>query len=131
MASADRALLGEYAYDSTARIDMLDAKGNKIDEPVVAFVRGEDLRTVIVPRGDATASTIASLAGNDYKSPRRYDAAGEKDVTDVGSKGGRFLIGMPPVTKPFAFTVEHNEVPRANVTKESDRKSTRLNSSHT
>jgi hypothetical protein len=119
LSSFDRALIGDYAYDATARIDMLDAKGNKVDEPVVAFVRGEDLRTVIVPRGDATASTIASLAGDDYKSPRRYDAAGEKDVTDVGSKGGRFLIGMPPVTKPFVFTVEHNEVPRANVTKES------------
>jgi hypothetical protein len=118
LASFDRALIGDYAYDSTARIDMLDAKGSKIDEPVIAFVRGEDLRTVIVPRGDATASTIASLAGNDYKSPRRYDVAGEKDVTDVGTKGGRFLIGMPPVTLPFAFTVEHNEVPRANVTKE-------------
>jgi len=118
LASFDRALIGEYAYDSTARIDMLDAKGNKIDEPVVAFVRGEDLRTVLVPRGDASASTIASLAGDYYKSPKRYDVAGDKDVTDVGTKGGRFLIGMPPVTRPFVFTLEHNEAPRANVAKE-------------
>jgi hypothetical protein len=121
LASFDRALIGEYAYDATARVDMLDAKGNKVDEPnvaFVAFVRGEDLRTVLVPRGDATASTIASLPGDYYKRPRRYDVAGEKDVTDVGSKGGRFLIGMPPVTRPFAFTVEHNDAPRANVTKE-------------
>ncbi len=118
LASFDRALIGDYAYDATARIDMLDAKGNKIDAPTIAFVRGEDLRTVIVPRGDATASTIASLAGDAYIRPRRYDAAGEKDVTDVGSKGGRFLIGMPPVTRPFVFTVEHNDAPRANVTKE-------------
>ncbi|MGH9418866.1 MAG: hypothetical protein ACRD3J_02740, partial [Thermoanaerobaculia bacterium] len=36
----DRALIGDYAYDSTAHIDVLDAKGNKIDEPVIAFVRG-------------------------------------------------------------------------------------------
>jgi hypothetical protein len=118
VASFDRALIGDLGFDSTARIDMLDVKGNKIDEPALAFVRGEDLRTVIVPRGDASASTIVSLAGNDYKKPRRYDAAGDKEVTDVGTKGGRFLIGMPPVTKPFVFTVEHNEVPRANVTKE-------------
>ena len=117
-ASFNRALIGDYAFDSTARIELLDVKGNKIDEPALAFVRGEDLRTIIVPRGDATASTIVSLAGDDYKKPRRYDAAGDKDVTDVGTKGGRFLIGMPPVTKPFVFTVEHNEVPRANVTKE-------------
>ncbi len=118
LAGFDRALIGEYAYDSTTRIDMLDAKGNKIDVPAVSFVRGEDLRTVIVPRGDAAASTIASLPGDYYKGPRRYDASGEKDVTDVGSKGGRFLIGMPPVTRPFVFTVEHNDAPRANVTKE-------------
>jgi len=111
-------LIGDYAYDATARIDMLDAKGNKIDEPVVAFVRGEDLRTVLVPRGDSAASTIASLAGDYYKGPRRYDASGEKAVTDVGAKGGRFLIGMPPVKQPFVFTVEHNDAPRANVTKE-------------
>jgi hypothetical protein len=117
-ASFNRALIGDYAFDATARIDMLDAKGIKIDEPALAFVRGEDLRTIIVPRGDASASTIVSLAGNDYKKPRRYDAAGDKDVTDVGTKGGRFLIGMPPVTRPFVFTAEHNEVPRANVTKE-------------
>src|SRR5436305_536372 len=73
LASFDRALIGDYAYDATARIDMLDAKGNKIDVPAIAFVRGEDLRTVIVPRGDASASTIVSLAGDDYKNPRRYD----------------------------------------------------------
>jgi hypothetical protein len=114
----DKALIGDYAYDATARIDVLDAKGARIDIPVIAFVRGEDLRTVVVPRGDATASTIVSLAGDYYKGPRRYDVAGDKDVTDVGTKGGRFLIGMPPVTRPFVFTVEHNEAPRANATKE-------------
>ena len=118
VASFDRALIGDYAYDATARIDMLDAKGNKTDAAAIAFVRGEDLRTIIVPHGDAATSTIASLAGDYYKTPRRYDAAGEKDVTDVGTKGGRFLIGMPPVKAPFVFTVEHNEAPRANVTKE-------------
>ena len=91
LASFDRALIGDYAYDATARIDMLDAKGNKIDEPVIAFVRGEDLRTVIVPRGDATASTIASLAGDDYKSPRRYDVSGEKDVTDLAPSKSHLL----------------------------------------
>ena len=118
VASFDRALAGDYAFDATARIEMLDGKGSKIDEPALAFVRGEDLRTIIIPRGDAATSTIVSLAGDDYKKPRRYDAAGDKDVTDVGTKGGRFLIGMPPVTKPFVFTVEHNEVPHANATKE-------------
>ena len=118
LAGFDRALVGEYAFDATSRIDMLDAKGSKIDEPALTFVRGEDLRTIVVPRGDATASTIASLPGDYYTRPRRYDAGGDKDVTDAGRKGGRFLIGMPPVTRPFVFTLEHNDAPRANVTKE-------------
>jgi hypothetical protein len=118
LASFDRALIGEYAFDGTSRIDMLDAKGNKIDEPALTFVRGEDLRTIVVPRGDATASTIASMPGDYYTHPRRYDVAGDKDVTDAGKKGGRFLIGMPPVTRPFVFTLEHNEAPHANATKE-------------
>jgi hypothetical protein len=118
LAALNAALIGEYAYDSTARIDTLDSKGNKIDAPALAFVRGEDLRTIVVPRGDAAAATITSLPGDFYVHPRRVDAAGERDVTDVGQKSGRFLIGVMPVKRPFVFTVEHNEKPRPNVTKE-------------
>lgn len=118
LAAFDRALIGEYAYDATARIETLDAKGAKIDAPSLAFVRGEDLRTIVIPRGDAAAATITSLPGDFYIRPRRVDAAGEKDLSDVGQKGGRFLIGVLPVKRPFVFTVEHNEKPRPNVTKE-------------
>ena len=118
LAAFNRALVGEYAYDATAKIETLDAKGNKIDAPALAFVRGEDLRTIVVPRGDAAAATITSLPGDFYVKPRRVDAAGERDITDVGQKGGRFLIGVMPVKRPFVFTVEHNEKPRKNVTKE-------------
>lgn len=118
LAAFDRALIGEYAYDATARIETLDAKGSKIDAPALAFVRGEDLRTIVIPRGDATAATITSLPGDFYIRPRRVDAAGERELSDVGQKGGRFLIGVQPVKRPFVFTVEHNEKPRPNVTKE-------------
>jgi len=118
LAAFDRALIGEYAYDATARIETLDAKGNKIDAPSLVFVRGEDLRTIVIPRGDAGAATITSLPGDFYVRPRRIDAAGERELSDVGQKGGRFLIGVQPVKRPFVFTVEHNEKPRPNVTKE-------------
>jgi len=118
LAAFDRALIGEYAYDSTARIETLDAKGNKVDAPALAFVRGEDLRTIVVPRGDAAAATITSLPGDFYVKPRRIDAAGDREMGDVGQKNGRFLIGVQPVKRPFVLTVEHNEKPRPNVTKE-------------
>ncbi|HEV2722534.1 MAG TPA: hypothetical protein VG323_21105, partial [Thermoanaerobaculia bacterium] len=63
-------------------------------------------------------ATIASLPNDRYVKPRRVDAAGERDVSDVGTKGGHFLIGMQPVKAPFVLTVEHNERPQRNVTKE-------------
>jgi hypothetical protein len=118
LAAFNRALIGDYAYDATAKIETLDAKGNKIDAPALAFVRGEDLRTIVVPRGDAAAATITSLPGDFYIHPRRVDAAGEREMSDVGQKGGRFLIGVQPVKRPFVFTVEHNEKPQKNATKE-------------
>src|SRR5712692_6318985 len=90
LAAFDRALIGEYAYDAAARIETLDARGNRIDEPVLAFVRGEDLRTIVIPRGDAAAATITSLPGDFYMHPRRVDAGGEKEISDVGRKSGRF-----------------------------------------
>jgi hypothetical protein len=118
MASLNRAFTGDWAFDSTSNVETLDAKGNKTDLPTLTFVRGEDLRTIVVPRGDAAAATISSLPNDRYIKPRRVDAAGERDVTDVGTKGGHFLIGMQPVKQPFVFTVEHNEKPQRNVTKE-------------
>ena len=118
LATFDRALIGEYAFDASSRAESLDSKGNRLPDPVLTFVRGEDLRTIVIPRGDASAATIASLPGDFYIRPRRVDASGERDITDVGKKGGRFLIGIQPVRKPFALTVEHNEKPQANVTRE-------------
>jgi hypothetical protein len=118
LASVNRALRGDYAFDATGRTTVLDATGNAVEMPVLAFVRGEDLRTLLVPRGNASAATIVSLSGDQYQKPRRIDAAGERDITDVGRKGGRFLIGAMPSTHPFALSVEHAEKPDANVTKE-------------
>jgi len=109
---------GDYAYDKTTKIDVLDAKGNPESMPVLTFVRGEDLRTILVPRGDANAAAILALPSDRYKRPRRVDEKGDADVTDVGKKGGRFLIGMQPVKAPFALTVDHEEQIDKNVTKE-------------
>jgi len=119
LASANAALAGDYAYDATSKTTVLDAKGNAIEMPVLTFVRGEDLRTLLVPRGDAASAAIVSLSGDQYTKPRRIDAAGERDITDVGRKNGRFLIGALPTTRPYALSVERSEKLDANVTKES------------
>jgi hypothetical protein len=116
LANFNQAFIGDWAFDSTSSTQVLDAKGNRVEMPVLTFVRGEDLRTVIVPRGDANAATIASLPSDRYIRPRRVDSAGDREVTDVGAKGGHFLIGVQPVKRPFLLTLDHTEKPQ--ITKE-------------
>ncbi|MGZ4779013.1 MAG: hypothetical protein ACXV5L_07435, partial [Thermoanaerobaculia bacterium] len=118
LAHLNQAFAGEYAYDSTSNVTVLNAQGNAVSMPVLTFVRGEDLRTIVVPRGDAAAPAIVSLPTDRFTRPRRIDAAGDRDVSDVGKKNGRFLIGMQAVKQPFVLTVDHAEKPDANVTKE-------------
>lgn len=111
IANFNHAFIGDFAYDATAQTAVLDAKGSKTNIPILTFIRGEDLRTILIPRGDASASTIASLPGDRYAKPSRVDIAGEHEVTDAGRKGGHFLIGVAPVKRPFLLTAEHTEKP--------------------
>src|SRR5207244_2132238 len=88
LANFNRAFIGDWAFDSTATTQVLDAKGNRIDMPVLTFVRGEDLRTIIVPRGDANAATIASLPRDRFTRRPRGDMPGSCGVAAVGQQGG-------------------------------------------
>ena len=116
LAQFNKAMSGDWAYDSTAKIAVLDAKGNAAEMPVLSFVRGEDLRTMLVPRGDAAAPMILSLQAERFTKPRRVDAAGERDITDTGRKGNLLLVGSPAAKAPFAVVVDYTEKPK--VTKE-------------
>jgi len=119
LANFNLMLAGDWAYDSTSQTTVLDAKGNSVAMPVLTFVRGEDLRTIVVPRGDAASASIVSLPSDRYEHPRRVDTAGEREITDTGRKGGHLLVGVQPVRAPFAITAEHAEKPQKNMTKES------------
>ncbi|HEX6095363.1 MAG TPA: hypothetical protein VF432_03480 [Thermoanaerobaculia bacterium] len=99
----------DWAYDSTAKVPVLDAKGATVDMPVLTFVRGEDLRTLLIARGDAAASSILSLPAERYAKPRRIDAAGERAVTDTGTRNGRLLVGTPPAKDAYAVIVDYTE----------------------
>lgn len=118
LASFNQAMIGDYAYDATAKNDVLDAKGNKTTIPSLTFVRGEDLRSVVIEAGDAGAPTIVSLDSDRYTNPRLVDAAGIRNATDVGRKGGHFLVGLPATKQPVAIALDRAEKPDANVTKE-------------
>jgi len=114
----NRSMTGDWAFDSTSKIAVLDAKGGEIEMPVLSFVRGEDLRTMLIPRGDAAAPSILALPVDRYVKPRRVDAAGERDITDTGKRANRLLVGSPKTTQPYAVVVDYAEKPNRNVTKE-------------
>jgi hypothetical protein len=112
-------LAGDYAFDATAKVQVLDAKGQTVSMPVLSFVRGEDLRTIVVPRGDLTAPFIVSMPADQFTKPRRVDAAGETEVKDAGRKGNQLLTGVQPGKSPFALIFDRAEKLDKNVTKES------------
>lgn len=117
-AQFNRAMAGDWAFDSTATTAVLDAKGTAITMPVLSFVRGEDLRTLLVPRGDAAGAMILSLPEAQFAQPRRVDAAGERAITDSARRNGRLLVGNPVTKQPFAVIVDRAEKLDANVTRE-------------
>jgi hypothetical protein len=108
----------DWAFDSTAKIPVLDPKGATVEMPVLTFVRGEDLRTMLIARGDAATSSILSLEAERYTKPRRIDAGGEKPITDTGVRGGRLLVGTPPAKDAYAVIVDYTEKPDPNAVRE-------------
>lgn len=118
LAQFNRSMGGDWAFDSTARIATLDAKGAATEMPVLSFVRGEDLRSILIARGESDAAMILSLDANRYANPRRVDAAGERAISDSARRGSQLLIGTPPAREPFAIVVDYAEPTAATVTRE-------------
>ena len=117
LAAFNRAVTGDWAYDSTARTAVLDATGAAIEMPVVTFVRGEDLRTMLVPEARPGAATILALPSDRYSNPKLLGTTGETAITDSGVRGERLLVGLAARSTPYAVLVEHVEV-AGNVTRE-------------
>jgi hypothetical protein len=117
IAGANRSFGGDWAFDSTSKTPILDSRGAETTTPALTFVRGEDLRTIIVPAG-AAAPIIVSLPGGQYTEPHRVDAAGERPITDSGARGGRLLVAVQPSSQPYLVYVNRAEKPDVNVTRE-------------
>src|SRR5207237_389030 len=56
--SLNQAFTGDWSYDPTSKVETLDAKGNKTDLQTLTCLRGQDLRTIVVPGGDSAAEII-------------------------------------------------------------------------
>ena len=117
VANVNRSLAGDFAFDSTSRIPVLDARGTATETPILTFVRGEDLRTILIPAG-APGALIVSLPGGQYAEPHRVDVFGERAITDSGARGGRLLVAVQPSAQPYLVYVNRAEKLDANITRE-------------
>ena len=119
LANVNAAFTGDFAFDATSKSTVLDVKGNVTPDPVLTFIRGEDLRAVVVPHGESTSASIVAIPSDQFEKPRRVDASGQKAITDTGKKGGKLLVGLQPGNDPFVLIVDRAEKPQQSVTKES------------
>jgi len=110
---------GDFSPISTPdEITMLHPDGKPAESRETAFIRGKDLRTYVVPEGDAAKSMILSFDGTDRETPRRVDPSGSREITDRGVAGGRYLVGVPPTRAAFYVTIDRAQVEAPNVTRE-------------
>ncbi len=115
----NQALSGDYSFDRSADIEILDASGAKLDQSAYAFVRGKDLRTMVIPPGNTASSTIVSLSNSDFSNPRRIEASGEQAITDTGKARGRYLVGIRPGDSGFLLSLDRPQMTDASITRES------------
>ncbi|HUO84177.1 MAG TPA: hypothetical protein VM534_03595, partial [Thermoanaerobaculia bacterium] len=96
----NREMADDFAFDSSASIEILDAAGNPKPRRALSFVRGSDLRTLVIPETDRADPFILSLEGG-FEHPRRIDAGGARVIHDHGVARERFLVGLPPSSEAF------------------------------
>jgi hypothetical protein len=115
----DRQFGGDWTADATSRARMLTATGAEDREQrVVTFVRGEDLRTIVVPEGTAAPAAILAVPATDFTTPRRLGVAGLSALTDTGERGTDLLVGISSPHEPFAVIFERPRIESPALQKE-------------
>ncbi len=118
VAAVNQHLAGDYSPDPSASAHLLSRQGDAIEGTVLAFVRGEDLRTVVIPPGNQDLWTIISFPDDTLVTPARADVGGINPITDVGRRNGRLLVGIAPASTPFSISVDRPSIPDASITRE-------------
>ena len=106
IAAMNAELLGDFAVDTSAGAKTLSRDAKEIDGAPVVLVRGEDLRTLVVPPGSADQARITSIADGGFVSARRVSASGSSAFRDVGRREGRYLIGSTPSLEGYVFALD-------------------------
>ncbi|MCM2314718.1 MAG: hypothetical protein NDJ92_06150 [Thermoanaerobaculia bacterium] len=106
IAAMNAELVGDFSVDPSSDGKILDRDVKQVDGAPVVLVRGEDLRTLVVPPGSVDASRIVSISDGGFVSARRISASGSAAYRDVGRREGRYLIGATPSADGYLFALE-------------------------
>lgn len=110
IAALDAELSGDFARDPSSGAALADRSGARVDGEPVVLVRGEDLRTLVVPPGNNAETRILSLSDGGFVSTTRHTSNGPEAYRDTGRNGGNFLIGLPPQSSWVFFALERPSI---------------------
>ncbi|MGK2856225.1 MAG: hypothetical protein ACSLFQ_03360 [Thermoanaerobaculia bacterium] len=106
IAAMNAELVGDFSVDPSSDGKVLDRQTKEIEGAPVVLVRGEDLRTLVVPPGSAEAASIISISDGGFVSARRVSASGGVAFRDVGRRDGRYLIGTTAARDGYLFALD-------------------------
>ncbi|MBW3565105.1 MAG: hypothetical protein KY459_10305 [Acidobacteria bacterium] len=119
------ALSGDMIASPSSPVSFLDERGTVVEIPVVTFIRGEDLSTVVVPRGRETGAAIMSASADDLSSPRILSASGTTPSSDSATERGRTYVGIARPNLPHAVIWNRTIAEDPSVTREAIEVATR------
>jgi hypothetical protein len=114
----NREMRGDFAADSNHDVKILSPRGEQREEKAIVFVRGEDLRLVVVPPATTPGASILSVAEGEVVAPRVVTSTRAAAITDTGARNRRLLVGLGAASEPFLVTFDRAQQPE-NVTRES------------
>lgn len=111
LAALNQELTGDWAVDASSSMRFLNASGAPTEVPHVVLIRGEDLRTLVVPEGSTEAAQILQVAAADYEKPVIVSSGGALPSSDSGVRGTHLLIGVARADRPVAISLSRREPP--------------------
>jgi hypothetical protein len=119
VASFNEEMSGDFVADPASRARLLTSRGEPLTHhQPIAFVRGEDLRTLLITPGNPDEPSILVLPDSEPVNPRRVEADGASAITDTGSRNREYLIGLARSAAPFLITVDRPAMEELNITRE-------------
>lgn len=90
----NEALSGDVAADPATTATVLDGTGQALNQRVISFVQGSDLRTLTIPEPPASVPFIVQISDATAVRPQLVTSGGSTAATDSARRGADLLVGI-------------------------------------